>query len=71
MSVTMKQYGPGVIEGIVVNGATKWTNVPFEKYCKIVVGKYIEIDGKEFFRASKKDNFYITTIREEKIDILL
>jgi hypothetical protein len=63
MSVTMMNYGPGTIEQIIVNGSARWTNVSFEKYCKVVVGEYIEIDGKEFFRASKKDNFYLTTIK--------
>lgn len=62
MSIELMNHGPGTIEGIVVNGVTKWKNIKFEKYCKVVVGEYIEIDGKEFYRAGKKDNFYLTTI---------
>ena len=60
--MTMTNHGPGYIGAIVVNGVEKWKNVKFEKCCKVVVGKYVEIDGKEFFRAGKNDKFYLTTI---------
>jgi hypothetical protein len=62
MSIVLNNKGPGSIEAIVVNGKTKWKDVKFEKTCKIVVGKSIEIDGEMLFKAGKKDNFYCTTV---------
>ena len=62
MSMTMMNKGPGYIDAIIVNGKPKWKNVKFEKYCKVVVGEYVEIDGKEYFRAGKNDKFYLSSI---------
>ena len=54
--------GPGTIDKIIVNGEIRFTNVVFEKSCKIVVGDYIEIDGKVLFKAKKGDKFYCNKV---------
>ena len=60
--MVINNKGPGTIGAIVVNGVKKWENITFTKSCKVVVGEYVEIDGKELYRAGKKDKFYLTSI---------
>lgn len=55
--MTIMNQGPGTIGEISVNGEIRWKEVVFKKYCKMVLGDYIEIDGEILFKAKKGDKF--------------